>query len=459
MTRSILLLLSAVAVTALQAQGVAAKLKTAFGVFESDQQLQYGLASLYVQNASTGAVVYDKNSRVGLAPASTQKIITSAAAYELLGKDFRYRTNFGYANRPAGSGASNHIIITPSGDPTLGSWRWKSTSEAAVFDRIAAAFRKGGITSTGSIVISDSAWQQETIPDGWIWQDIGNYYGAGAGALNWRENQYDIILRSGKDIGSQVQVLGTVPAVIASTVASKVKAAGPGTGDNAYVYYSGFTKDAVVRGTIPINENRFVISAAFANSAPEFMNALGAAINKQGNASVGLNDADKHVLGIIHTEISPPLDSIIYWFNKKSINLYGEALVKTLGVQQKGRGSTETGIEVLKNLWKNKGIDPGELNVVDGSGLSPLNRVTTHAQVAILQYAQQQAWFNSFYHSLPEYNGMKLKSGTIRGVKGFCGYHTSKDGIRYVISFLVNNYSGSAASLVQKMYRVLDVLK
>jgi D-alanyl-D-alanine carboxypeptidase/D-alanyl-D-alanine-endopeptidase (penicillin-binding protein 4) len=54
---------------------------------------------------------------------------------------------------------------------------------------------------------------------------------------------------------------------------------------------------------------------------------------------------------------------------------------------------------------------------------------------------------------------MKIKSGTINGVKGFCGYHTAKDGKEYIFSFLVNNYNGSASALVQKMYKVLDVLK
>ena len=64
-----------------------------------------------------------------------------------------------------------------------------------------------------------------------------------------------------------------------------------------------------------------------------------------------------------------------------------------------------------------------------------------------------------FFQSLPEYNGMTIKSGTISDVKGFCGYHKSKDGKEYIFSFLVNNYSGKSSALVGKMYRVLDVLK
>jgi D-alanyl-D-alanine carboxypeptidase/D-alanyl-D-alanine-endopeptidase (penicillin-binding protein 4) len=144
---------------------------------------------------------------------------------------------------------------------------------------------------------------------------------------------------------------------------------------------------------------------------------------------------------------------------KRSINLYGEALIKTIAYQKMGNGETDKGVSLVRKYWKEKGVDPAELNIVDGSGLSPLNRVTTHAQVQVLQYAKKQSWFNGYYDAFPVYNDMKMKSGTIRGVKGFCGYHTAKDGSEYIFSFLVNNYNGSSSSLVQKMYKVLDELK
>ncbi len=51
---------------------------------------------LYVIDAKTGKVVFDKNSQIGLAGASTQKIFTATTAFELLGKDYRYKTDLGY---------------------------------------------------------------------------------------------------------------------------------------------------------------------------------------------------------------------------------------------------------------------------------------------------------------------------------------------------------------------------
>ena len=78
----------------LAAQKVAQKLQKAFQQFENDSQLKHAISSLYVIDAKTGQVVFDKNSQVGLAPASTQKIITAATAFELLGRDFGYKTFF-----------------------------------------------------------------------------------------------------------------------------------------------------------------------------------------------------------------------------------------------------------------------------------------------------------------------------------------------------------------------------
>jgi D-alanyl-D-alanine carboxypeptidase/D-alanyl-D-alanine-endopeptidase (penicillin-binding protein 4) len=80
----------------LSAQTATQKLQKAYQQFESDSQLKHAISSLYVINAKTGEVVFDKNSQIGLAPASTQKIITAVTAFDLLGKDYRYKTELFY---------------------------------------------------------------------------------------------------------------------------------------------------------------------------------------------------------------------------------------------------------------------------------------------------------------------------------------------------------------------------
>lgn len=446
-------------VTVSFSQTISQKLQKAFLQFENDEQLQHAISSLYVIDAKTGKVVFDKNAGIGLAPASTQKIITSVTALELLGKDYRYKTRF------AINGSSLQII--PAGDPTFGSWRWNKAGAKEVLDRVVRSIREEK-QQLASIIIDNSNWSTSGIADGWIWQDIGNYYGAGSGKLNWRENQYDVTLKSGAQIGSAVEIVRTEPSLFNFELSSAAVAAKKGSGDNAYIYFPLNNASGEIKGTIPVDEKRFTISGAFPSGAGQFVGELLDTLTKLGMATPGVAIAmhDNHNIEMnaekykfVQTIISPSLDSIIYWFNRKSINLYGEALVKTIAHEKKGFGATDTGLVVLKDFWKQKGIDEHELNMYDGSGLSPLNRVTTHAQVEILKYARTRSWFGSFYDALPEFNSMKMKSGTISDVKGFCGYHRSADGKEYIFSFLVNNYKGRASTLVNKMYKVLDVLK
>jgi D-alanyl-D-alanine carboxypeptidase/D-alanyl-D-alanine-endopeptidase (penicillin-binding protein 4) len=439
-------------------QDISKRLQDAYQKFENDSQLSNAISSLYVIDAKTGDVVFDKNSKIGLATASTLKIVSAATAYELLGKDFRYETKFGYIGAIKGKSLFGDFYFKSSGDPTFGSWRWKNTADTFIIDELIAAIKKLNVTAFNAIIIDDKGWNSETIPDGWIWQDIGNYYGAGAAGFNWRENQFDIVMKSGNQIGDPVTIVKTNPKVNIPLI-SFVKSAAKGSGDNSYVYFPLLGSNGVVRGTIPINENAFTISAANPYAKNSFISLL--MQNAFSKLKMGQIHQEQHSpdTTILFTHYSPSLDSIIYWFLKKSINLYGEALAKTFAYQRKSFGETTNGVEIIKSFWKDKGIASTELNIVDGSGLSPLNRVTTHAQVTVLKYAKNQPWFNGYYNAFPEYNGMKMKSGTINDVKGFCGYQKSKNGNEYIFSFLVNNYNGSSSSIVTKMYKVLDELK
>ena len=453
----------------LSAQPTSQKLQKAYQQFESDPQLKHAISSLYVINAKTGEVVFDKNSLVGLAPASTQKIVTAATAFELLGKDYRYKTEFGTRTDPEDDVC---IWINPSGDPTFGSWRWESTKEQNVLNGIVKGLGQINFNICRGVFVS--AWNSEQIPDGWIWQDIGNYYGAGAAKLNWRENQYDLFLKSGREIGDAVQIVGILPKIHSLKINCRATSAEKESGDNAYIYLASADSEQVIRGTIPVNEDHFKISGTILNPMNEFISILEDSLRSRykwtpAKPTVGiLGNFWVHDPRIYYTHYSPALDSIIYWFLQKSINLYGEALIKTFAYQKLGlqsidttfaNESTDSGVVIVKNFWKQKGLDENELNIYDGSGLSPLNRVTTHAQVEILKYAKPQSWFPDFFKALPEYNNMKMKSGSISDVKSFCGYHTAGDGTQYIFSFIVNNYNGTSSGMVKKMYQVLDSLK
>src|SRR5580704_12372951 len=78
------------------AQSLNQKLQTAFNHLQQDSQCRYASISLTVLDAKTGETVFTANPNMGLATASTLKVITSVTAFNILGKDFQYQTQFGY---------------------------------------------------------------------------------------------------------------------------------------------------------------------------------------------------------------------------------------------------------------------------------------------------------------------------------------------------------------------------
>jgi D-alanyl-D-alanine carboxypeptidase/D-alanyl-D-alanine-endopeptidase (penicillin-binding protein 4) len=458
----LLLLLST---SGIYSQKINSVFNTAFTKFAGDPDFKHATISLFVVNTTTGKNVTEVNTQIGLAPASCQKVITASTAYELLGNDFSYKTSLSFTGKIENGVLNGDIIIKGSGDPTLGSWRYKQATEENIISAFTSAISRAGIHEIkGNVIADESAWAGEVTPDGWIWQDIGNYYGAGASALNWRENQYDLLLKSGNKINDPVEVAGTIPSFVEGlNLRSMATSAEKGSGDNSYIYFPLNENYGYVRGTIPLNENKFKISGAMPHPAKQLAITLESALKKTNVKTINNNyPSDKKIPNastIFYTYNSPPLDSINYWFLKKSINLYGEALLKTLGYQFAKSGSTDSGVNIIKRFWQKKGIEPYALNILDGSGLSPGNRITTDDLVQIMQYAKKQKWFASFYNALPEINGIKMKSGSINGVISYTGFMKSKSGDEYTFAFIVNNYNGGGNSVKRKMWKLLDVLK
>ena len=446
------------------------KLTTAFNSLQTDAQCRYGTVSLTVLDAKTGEQIFAVNPNVGLAPGSTQKTVTTITAFNLLGKDFRYQTPFGYTGAVSDGILNGDVIIKGSGDPTLGSWRWENTTPNYVLNAFLAALKKAGIKKiNGRIIGDDSAFGTQAIPDGWIWQDLGTYYGAGATALAWHENQFDINLKTGA-VGTPVKVDSTTPAVPYLTFKSEVTNGVAGTADHAYPYLpAGLTNIMYLRGTYPVDRTKKLVSAAYPDPA---FDAAFRLMDTLKRLNITVSGAAESTLSLIAkgqptpamtttltTLASPSLSQIVYWTNRKSLNLYAEELLKAIVAKNGGKEiTTPNGITVLQNFWKARGIDVNSMDMIDGSGLSPENRITTLTMATIMQSARKEAWYADFYESLPVYNHMHMKSGSIHNVQAYTGYQTHR-GRELVFSIMVNNYNGPGKDIREKMFKVLDVLK
>src|ERR1700744_212469 len=234
----------------ISAQPLEQKLQTAFGRLQADSQCRYASVSLTVLDAKTGETVFAVNPNMGLATASTLKTITSITAFNILGKDFQYQTQFGYSGTIAADGTLNgDLIIKGAGDPTLGSWRYSGHKENEILSQMVTALQQAGIKKiNGRVIGDDSIFGTQSVPNGWIWMDVGNYYGAGASGLCWGENQFDIKLKTGA-IGSPIGIIRTVPSMPYLQFKSELMNAPSGTGDDAYAFLPVNSNLMYLRGT------------------------------------------------------------------------------------------------------------------------------------------------------------------------------------------------------------------
>ncbi|MBT2563443.1 D-alanyl-D-alanine carboxypeptidase/D-alanyl-D-alanine-endopeptidase [Pedobacter sp. ISL-68] len=463
-----LLTLFVFSATATIAQNRIQNLEKAFNNLLNDEQAKHAIASLCVLDANTGKTLYAKNEQIGLATASTLKTITAATAFSILGKDFQFQTTLAYTGTITTDGTlKGNLIIIGSGDPTLGSWRYQN-KENAVLTQWVAAIKSAGIKKIeGTVIGDDRIFGTQTTPEGWVWQDIGNYYGAGTSGLSWRENQFDIHLKPGSSTADEVKVGKTVPATPYVQIINELKTGSPGSGDRSYAFLPPYSNVAYLRGSWGVGIAKTGISVALPDPAfdcayrlQDTLKRLGISTGQQATTARLMtlnNQVIPSLTQKISTISSPSLGEMTYWFLKKSINLYGESFLKTIAIKSGKAGTTSKGAETEINFWADKGIDKTALNIIDGSGLSPGDRITTSAMADILFQIQKENWFGDYYNALPEYNGMKIKSGTINDVSAFAGYHTDAAGNKYVIVININNYSGSGIN--KKLFKVLDELK
>ncbi|RAJ05093.1 D-alanyl-D-alanine carboxypeptidase/D-alanyl-D-alanine-endopeptidase (penicillin-binding protein 4) [Chitinophaga skermanii] len=452
------------------AQVTEGKLQKALSVLINDEQFKYASYSFYVMDGNTGKKIFSVNENQGLAPASTLKVVTATTAFKRLSPTYQYKTRLQYVGTINPQGVlTGDLIIKGGGDPTLGSPRWQNTMEDAVLKEWVNTVKKAGIKKiSGRIIADESIYDTQSAPDGWIIQDMGNYYGAGPSGLTWRENQFDILLQPTQP-GNKVIFYQMRPWMPQLTIVNELITGPAGTGDNAYVYSGPFSNTMYLRGSVGADEKNFAIGAATTDPALDCAFRLRLALKADSIdvsnefTTTRLLIKDQHPLPEDATTLSitqsPTMEKIVYWFLRKSVNLYGEHFVKTFAVEDKLPVSTAVGVQQMRRFWQSLGIDSNALNIYDGSGLSPANRVTTASLARIMYLAQKETWYKYFYEALPTINNIKMKDGYINGVRAYTGYTTPKDGPPLVFALIVNNFSGTPSSARVKMWRLLDELK
>lgn len=462
--------------TPAQTQAKAVQQKVAsFNTFTGFTSANIGIV---VKDISSGEIVCYNSPQQCIVPASVQKLITTATALEMLGPDFRFQTTLMATGTLRNDTLFGDLQIIGEGDPTLGSAYFPENNHF-MEDWTNALQQKHIRVITGKLIMDGSAYESQTIPNTWIWEDIGNYYGAGVSAINVFDNQYAVHLSSGKEAGMPTKVKYLSPEIPGLEIQNEVLSSNVNK-DMAFIYGSPMELKRVMRGTIPKDRSDFVVNGAVPDPAAllahEFRKALaGKDIVIKGETSYEkIKPLDSNVV-VNSVYKSPALRDIIKVTNYESVNLFAEGFLKQMAYQKTGVGSTTEGCKLITNYWKDKGMDMTGFYMCDGSGLSRFNAVTATQMVDILQYMKTQSkWSADFYNSLatagegtitsfsilnfPD-QSLRAKSGSMTRVRCLAGYLTTKSGRQLAYAILLNNFSCSQGEVGRKIEEVLVELR
>lgn len=452
--------------------------------YKKDKDLQHASYSFCIMEAQSGKIIKELNSELSLVPASTMKIVTTSAALGILGKEYTYKTKFynSFFIDTIKQKTLSILYVKGSGDPSLNS-AYFNNNDSSFINYIVQKLKIGGLKKvTGNVVVDNTCFDNK-IPDTWIWSDIGNYFGAGANGLSYRDNKFSVYLNSSAQ-NLDVELADVKPIFYKNLLKINTFVKSSGTEDDAFVYGDPYSyTPRKITGTIPPNKHNYEIEAEAPLPHLYFASELSQALQKNNlqDPFHYFNDIDhkEDVISndkLIYTHVSPSLEKIVYYTNIKSNNHYAESLLKTLGaVKSGGKGTTNNGVLAVENYWKERGIDVSGLHMVDGSGLSRANTITTKIQATILSKIYRDSlMYPAFNASLPVAgkNGsmsslckgtfaegnMRAKTGYINRARGYCGYVKTKTGKELAFSILFNNYNCSAKEMKLKIEKLLIAL-
>lgn len=450
----------------------------AMKILLADSMMAHSSVSVSILDVGNNEIVYEFNPDKSLVPASIQKLVTSSAAIELLGPDFKFTTRLGYTgNLKKSSGRlTGDIIIMGGGDPSLGSKYFLDHYRNFLKNWI-TYIRGAGIKKIdGSILADDSRYDYQPAPAKWLWEDLGNYYGAGVYGLSVFDNTFEIHFTTGEN-GSIPVITKVCPEICGNNLINWLVASGDS--DNGYVFAAPYSNYGWISGSIPVNKEDFVLKASISDPplllAEIVENMLDSAgIRISGTAStfrksqVSRNEEPETI-----TELtSPELKTIIEVLNHESINLFAEHLLKELGKIFQNSGTTDSGIEVVYEFLQKTGINTEGIFLQDGSGLSPLNAISSKAMAELLVYMKTKANNSEeFFQSLPEAgkegtlknyfhdpvfeSRLRAKSGSITRVRSYAGYLRSLAGNDLAFCIIINNYSGSSQRIIKGIEGIL----
>ncbi|MBW4676948.1 MAG: D-alanyl-D-alanine carboxypeptidase/D-alanyl-D-alanine-endopeptidase [Desmonostoc geniculatum HA4340-LM1] len=397
---------------------------------------------ILVQPLSVGLTLYNRDADKYFTPASNMKLLTTAAALQQLGANFRIRTSI-YQN---GNGV---LRIVGRGDPSLTDTQLQS---------LAQQLKQKGITQIPELIADDSYIQGDIVNPTWQWEDVQSDYGAPVNSFIINQNIFSLKLVP-QAVGKPLQIVWTDVSEARQwrTINQSV------TVDQNQPIYINVNRELSgtalrIQGQLTANSEPYSLDLPVVDPDYYFLRRFRTALAKQ---KISLEKTLVVSGGINQKEIafveSPPLSELLAETNINSNNLYAEALLRALAVEKpklKNQTSANVGLEVVKASLTQLGVDPANYVLIDGSGLSRRNLVTPEAFVqtlrliartpaasiyrASLPVAGKTGTLKYRFQNTPAEGIVQAKTGTLTGVVSLSGYVNAPKYEPLVFSIIVN---------------------
>ncbi|WP_414515036.1 D-alanyl-D-alanine carboxypeptidase/D-alanyl-D-alanine-endopeptidase [Nostoc sp. PCC 9305] len=421
-----------------------------------------GRWGILIQSLSTGPTLYSRDAQKYFTPASNLKLLTTAAALQELGANFRIRTSI-YQN---GNGI---LRVVGRGDPSL------SDTE---LQKLAQQLKQKGITQIQQLSADDSYIQGDIVNPTWQWEDVQSSDGVPVSSFILNKNIFSFKLVP-QAVGKSLQVLWLDPGEAKQWRIINQSITVP-QNQPSYVNVTRELSGTVLRiqGQLTTNSEESLIDLPVVDPNYYFLRRFRTALATEkitlGQTLVVNGGVNQQEIAFVE---SPPLAELLAETNLNSNNLYAEALLRALAVKKlrvKTQSSADVGLEVVKASLTKLGVDPANYILVDGSGLSRRDLVTPEAFVqtlrgmaktptayiyrASLPVAGKSGTLKGRFQGTPAEGIVQAKTGTLTGVVSLSGYMNAPKYEPLVFSIIVNQSNQSATVIRQAIDEVVVLL-
>jgi len=457
-----------------------ARLRQAIEAALARPSLESAFWGIEVRSLGSGRTLYARNERKAFRPASTLKLVVTAAALDALGPDARPRTTLETSGRLDGLGRIlGDLVLVGGGDPNL-SARFSPGRPTAAFEAMAESLVAAGVRRVeGRVVGNAGAFRGERRGASWTWEDLAWGYGTEISALSFADNQVEATLQPGERV-AEPALLTLAPDsgclnVVSSVTTSETRP-GSGAEDDArelVLLREPGSNDVRLTGPLPIGgrwQGHLAVADPAACAAAVFASLLEArGIRVVGGVatSEAPRPADARVLAAYD---GVPLAQVIQVINKESQNLHAEMLLRLLGLRVKGEGGVEQGHAAVAEAMARLGVDATGWSLADGSGLARTNLLTPHGLVGLLAAMDRHPHAAVFRDSLAiagvdgtlerrlrgtaAERRVIAKTGSFQLANALAGYVTTVRGERLAFALLLNNQAPGTGDAIAAIDRV-----